>query len=230
MQSISHGQDFIGKRGRASDVAITPKRNLFHSLLKIKSAEFLVSAPTLATAPKGPLPEFAFIGRSNVGKSSLINLLTERRELAKVSATPGKTVLMNFFKVNGAWVLVDLPGYGYAKVARSQRADFNEAVNAYLEQRENLRCLFVLIDSRLKPQSIDLEFIGWINRLGLEFALVFTKTDKQSPTRTRASIAAFLEALRQRGQAAPMRTFSSSVTTKEGRREILAAIHEAITN
>ena len=214
----------------ANEAVSEAPRDAFPSVMKIKSAEFMVSAPTLAAAPRSLLPEFAFIGRSNVGKSSLINLLTDRRELAKVSATPGKTVLMNFFKINGAWILVDLPGYGYAKVAKSQRADFNEAVNAYIEQRENLRCLFVLIDSRLEPQAIDLEFIEWVARLDLDYALVFTKTDKQSPTRTRDAIAAFLGALKQRVHAAPLRTFSSSATTKVGRREILAAISEAIAS
>ncbi|MBP8257737.1 MAG: YihA family ribosome biogenesis GTP-binding protein [Opitutaceae bacterium] len=195
--------------------------------MKIKSAEFLISAPRLAEAPKSNLPEIAFIGRSNVGKSSLINLLTGHRDLAKVSATPGKTVLMNFFRINGNWILVDLPGYGYAKVAKAERAGFNEAVNDYLERRENLRILFILIDSRLPPQAIDLEFIEWTEQLGLSYALVFTKTDKQSPTRTRAAVATFLRTLSARGQAAPT-YFQSSTLTKEGRSQILAAIGGAV--
>src|SRR5690606_22400527 len=123
---------------------------------------FEVSAPNLAACPPATLPEFAFIGRSNVGKSSLINLLSERRELAKVSGTPGKTRLINFFRINEAWRIVDLPGYGYAKVGKEQRADFNEAVADYIEHREGLKGVFVLIDSRLPPQRIDLEFLGWI--------------------------------------------------------------------
>jgi GTP-binding protein len=130
--------------------------------MKIKSAVFEKSAPTLATSPRWTLPEFAFIGRSNVGKSSLINLLTENNKLAKASDAPGKTKLINFFRVNTNWCLVDFPGYGYAKVAQEQRVDFNEAVADFIEQRETLRHLFVLIDSRLTPQKIDLEFVRWV--------------------------------------------------------------------
>ncbi|MBE7540658.1 MAG: YihA family ribosome biogenesis GTP-binding protein [Opitutaceae bacterium] len=195
--------------------------------MKIKSAEFLASAPSLADAPRTRLPEIAFIGRSNVGKSSLINMLTGRRDLAKVSATPGKTVLMNFFRINGSWLLVDLPGYGYAKVAKSQRADFSDAVNAYLEQRENLHRIFVLIDSRLEPQAIDLEFLDWVRHIGLDYSLIFTKVDKQSPTRTRAGIAAFMNSLMLRGCTTPP-CFQSSTISNQGRSEILAAIQEAI--
>jgi len=195
--------------------------------MKIKSAEFLVSAPNLAAAPKSNFPEIAFIGRSNVGKSSLINLLTGHRDLAKVSATPGKTVLMNFFRINGNWLHVDLPGYGYAKVAKAERAGFNEAVNDYLERREYLRLLFVLIDSRLAPQAIDLEFIEWIYQLKIDYALVFTKTDKQSPTRTRAAVATFKATFAKRGYPSPP-FFQSSIITKEGRSQLLAAIDAAI--
>src|SRR5688572_12377441 len=144
--------------------------------MKIKSAEFEVSAPDIRSCPKWALPEFAFIGRSNVGKSSLINLLTERRELAKVSVTPGKTKLINFFVVNGAWSLVDLPGYGYAAVGKQRRLEFNEAVADFISTRRNLRCVFVLIDSRLTPQSIDLEFLRWLSAVEVSFALIFTKT------------------------------------------------------
>src|SRR5476649_1044357 len=125
--------------------------------MKIKSAVFNVSAPDLKSCPKSPLPEFAFIGRSNVGKSSLINMLAERRELAKVSVTPGKTKLINFFIINDTWTLVDLPGYGYAEAAKWKRNAFNKAVGDYLGQRKNIFCVFVLIDSRLPPQRIDLE-------------------------------------------------------------------------
>ncbi len=162
-----------------------------------------------------------------MGKSSLINLLTGQRDLAKVSATPGKTVLMNFFRINGNWLLVDLPGYGYAKVAKAERAGFNEAVNDYLERREYLRLLFVLIDSRLAPQAIDLEFIEWIYQLKIDYALVFTKTDKQSPTRTRAAVATFMATFAKRGYPSPP-FFQSSIITKEGRSQLLAAIDAAI--
>ncbi len=155
--------------------------------MKIKSAEFVVSALSPESFPQTSFPEFALIGRSNVGKSSLVNLLTERRGLSKVSTTPGKTVMINFFKINGSWFLVDLPGYGFAKVARSRREDFNDLVATYIETRPNLACLFVLIDARLPPQPIDLQFIEQLSSVAVNFALVFTKIDKQSPTRTRES-------------------------------------------
>ncbi len=159
--------------------------------MKIKSAEFELSAPHLRDSPKWALPEFAFIGRSNVGKSSLINLITERRELAKVSDTPGKTQLINFFVINGAWSLVDLPGYGYARVGRQRRLEFNEAVADFLLGRRNLRCVFVLIDSRLPPQEIDIEFLRWLETAKVPFALVFTKADKQSDSQTKDAVAVF---------------------------------------
>src|SRR5688572_14106958 len=137
--------------------------------MKIKSATFEVSAPELRACPRWALPEFAFIGRSNVGKSSLINLLTERRDLAKVSATPGKTKLINFFVINGTWSIVDLPGYGYAEVGRQRRLEFHAAVADLLAGRRNLRCVFVLIDSRLPPQPIDLEFLRWLEGVSVPF-------------------------------------------------------------
>src|SRR5450432_379713 len=145
--------------------------------MKIKSAVFDVSAPDLESCPRWALPEFAFIGRSNVGKSSLINMLAERRELAKVSVTPGKTKLINFFVINDRWSLVDLPGYGYAEVAKKERNEFNKSVGDYLGERKNIYCVFVLIDSRLPPQRIDLEFLEWLVGRAVPFALVFTKMD-----------------------------------------------------
>lgn len=163
--------------------------------MRIKSAEFVTSARNLAECPDWAYPEFAFIGRSNVGKSSMINLLAKRDALAKVSATPGKTRLLNFFLMNQAWALVDLPGYGFAKAARSEKFDFNERAGDYLEQRANLRRVFVLIDSRHEPQRIDLDFLAWLGGTGVPFSLVFTKTDKQSPSKTRANTALFLETL-----------------------------------
>jgi GTP-binding protein len=191
--------------------------------MKIKSAEFHISAPELRLCPNWNLPEFAFIGRSNVGKSSLINLLTQRKSLAMTSATPGKTKLINFFRINGTWCLVDLPGYGYAKVASQDKHDFNQAVASYLEKRENLATVFVLIDSRHEPQKIDLEFMRWLVEVEIDYALVFTKTDKQSPTRTRASIATFLAALAEFSPDSPP-VFACSSQTKEGREEILRHI------
>ncbi|MCC6415429.1 MAG: YihA family ribosome biogenesis GTP-binding protein, partial [Opitutaceae bacterium] len=162
-------------------------------------------------------------GRSNVGKSSLINLLTMRRSLAKVSETPGKTQLINFFVINRAWSLVDLPGYGYAKVSKNQRADFNEAVADYLETRESLRHTYVLIDSRLPPQKIDVEFLRWLAGTDAEFSIVFTKADKQSATKTQATVALFKrELFGEMAHAAEV--FITSAETKLGRNELLGHI------
>lgn len=188
--------------------------------MKIKSAEFEKSAQNLAGSPRWTLPEFAFIGRSNVGKSSLINLLTERNALAKASVTPGKTKLINFFRINSNWCLVDLPGYGYAKVAREQRADFNEAVADYIEKRDVLVHLFVLIDSRLEPQKIDLEFLNWLGTVDVPFSLVFTKTDKVSTSVAQSNIAVFKRTAAEFLPQAPG-VFASSSTTKRGRTELL---------
>ena len=191
--------------------------------MKIKSAEFEVSATGLAGCPRRALPEFALIGRSNVGKSSLLNLLTHRKELARTSNTPGKTALINFFLVNEAWRLVDLPGYGYAKVAEKQRVAFNQAVAEFLADREFLRRVFVLIDSRLSPQAVDLEFIEWLEGMGRPFTLVFTKIDKQSAAQTRVSVDRFKETLRARRSELPP-IILSSAETGTGRAEILAAV------
>jgi GTP-binding protein len=188
--------------------------------MKVKTAEFEVSAPDLRTCPKWALLEFAFIGRSNVGKSSLINLLTERRDLAKVSDAPGKTKLINFFVINGAWCLVDLPGYGYAEVGRQRRLEFNEAVAGFISSRRNLRHVFVLIDSRLPPQPIDLEFLRWLESSGVPYALVFTKTDKQSATQTQAAVEKFKQALLE-WRAVPPDIFLTSAKTRAGRSDIL---------
>lgn len=191
--------------------------------MKIKSAEFVASAPDLASCPESNLPEFAFIGRSNVGKSSLINLLTGKRDLARVSATPGKTDLLNFFIVNRSWLLVDLPGYGFAKANRAKREGFEEAVDDYIADRENLTSVFVLIDSRLPPQPIDLQFVRWLQELSRPYCIVFTKADKQSANDTQRTIklvTAEIETLtRQRPEF-----FITSTKTQAGRSEILAAI------
>ncbi len=192
--------------------------------MKIKSADFHDSAPNLGACPNWNLPEFAFIGRSNVGKSSLINLLTERKSLAMVSATPGKTKLINLFRINGNWCLVDLPGYGYAKVAQQDKHEFNQAVADYIENRPNLATVFVLIDSRIEPQRIDLDFIAWLAGCEVPFALVFTKTDKQSPTKTRAAIEAFLAAAADFLPEPAPPIFACSSVSKDGRTEILAHI------
>jgi len=195
--------------------------------MKIKSAVFDVSAPDLKSCPKWALPEFAFIGRSNVGKSSLLNMLVERRELAKVSVTPGKTKLINFFVINDTWSLVDLPGYGFAAVGQKVRDEFNQAVSDYLEKRKNIFCVFALIDSRLSPQAIDLQFVRWLGSCGVPFVLVFTKGDKQSLARSQANIDLFKQAMAGSGEELPP-VFLSSAKTKGGRQEILGFIEQTL--
>lgn len=195
--------------------------------MKIKSAEFEISAPTLATCPRWALPEFAFIGRSNVGKSSLVNLLSGRNALAKASVTPGKTKLINFFRLNKNWSLVDLPGYGYAKVNMADRAEFNLAVANFIEKRDNLVRVFVLIDSRLPPQRIDLEFIRWITGVDVPFALIFTKVDKQSVNATQAGIDVFKKAIVDFLPNIPP-IFTTSATEKKGAEEVLAFIEQEL--
>jgi GTP-binding protein len=195
--------------------------------MKIKSAEFERSAPDLGHCPNWNRPEFAFIGRSNVGKSSLINMLVERRSLALVSGTPGKTKLLNFFVVNGSWALVDLPGYGYAKTLQVKRADFNEAVADYLEERGNLKCTFVLIDSNVPPQTIDLEFVRWLASVDVPFVLVFTKADRQSANAGKNAMAAFLKVLAAEWSEVPPAILCSA-KTKAGRTEILSVIEGAL--
>lgn len=194
--------------------------------MKIKSAEFAVSAPDVRSCPDWTLPEFALIGRSNVGKSSLVNLLTERRNLAKVSDTPGKTQLINFYVVNKAWCLVDLPGYGYAAAAKSRRHEFNAAVAGYLADRPNLQRVFVLLDSRLPPQTIDLEFLRWLEEQEVPFALIFTKTDKRSE-KGRATLATVTQALGQWRSDRP-EAFASSVQSRAGRDDILGCIERSL--
>lgn len=194
--------------------------------MQIKSAVFHTSARDHQSAPAWDRPEFAFIGRSNVGKSSMINMLTNRDGLAKVSATPGKTRLLNFFVINDSWSLVDLPGYGYAKVAKSEKIDFAEAVGDYLEQRPNLRQVFVLIDSRLSPQAIDIDFLTWLGSCRVPFTLVFTKADKQSPAKTARSVATFLAALPEPLRQAP--TIVTSSKNGSGRGEVLWLIDSTL--
>jgi GTP-binding protein len=193
----------------------------------IKSAIFKLSAPELKLCPKSDLPEFAFIGRSNVGKSSLINMLCNKKGLAKTSSTPGKTKLINFFTINEFWSLVDLPGYGYAKVAKTDRKEFNKAVTDYIIKRDNLYCVFVLIDVRHEPQPMDLEFINWIGQHEIPFVLVFTKTDKLSPTQAKSKVDLFLTTLRQWWDDLP-KVFTSSITTKSGKEEILDFIEKTL--
>jgi len=195
--------------------------------MKIKSATFAVSSPSLVQCPRPVLPEFAFIGRSNVGKSSLINLLAEKKDLALVSDLPGKTKLINFFTINNTWTLVDLPGYGYAKVAKTSRIEFNTAVRDYLSERPTLQCVFALIDSRLPPQEMDLKFIHWLGTHEVPFALVFTKVDKQAAQHTRNTIEHFKQAMARSTDAQPP-VFATSTTTKTGRSELLQFIEQSL--
>ena len=154
----------------------------------IQSAKFIGSFPKTDDCPQSELPEFAFIGRSNVGKSSLINLLTNRKELAKVSKTPGKTQMLNFFLIDENWHLVDLPGYGYAKLSKTTRAVFDKMIRYYISKREQLVTVFLLIDSSISPQKIDLEFIDWLGQNRIQFAIVFTKSDKEKALQVQKNI------------------------------------------
>ena len=196
--------------------------------MKFKSTNFALSAKNLAACPDWELPEIALIGRSNVGKSTLINLLTSKENLAKVSATPGKTQLLNFFIIDDQWALVDLPGYGYAKIAKDKKIDFNEAVGDYLSGRENLSIVFVLIDSRLPPQRIDLDFLHWLSGCSVPFSLIFTKTDKQSANKTKANIETFLQALDGFMPDRPG-VFTSSTKDHSARMEIIRFIQARVT-
>ena len=196
--------------------------------MKIKSARYATSAIGIDDCPSAQLPEFAFIGRSNVGKSSLINLLCNQKALAQVSSSPGKTRTINFFVVNEDWVLVDLPGYGYAKAAKTERERFNEFVADYLEFREGLTHVFVLIDSRLDPQRIDLEFTSWLVEKGVPFSLIFTKADKLKPSKVNTNRAQFLAALSEFVEGEPA-TFIPSAEAKTGRLEVLGAIREMMS-
>jgi GTP-binding protein len=196
--------------------------------VKIITAVFGGSSPDLASCPRSVLPEFALIGRSNVGKSSLINMLTRSEGLAKVSQIPGKTQLINFFTINNSWSLVDLPGYGFAKVGKKGRRGFSEFVSDYLRNRPNLLGTFVLIDSRLSPQDLDLEFLNWMVSSGLAFILVFTKTDSLSKQAARKNIEAFLVRMHEITEEPPSHVLSSS-RDGLGRSDILDLIDAALS-
>ncbi len=191
--------------------------------MRIRSAVFDTSAPDISQCPAPGLPEFPFIGRSNVGKSSLLNLLTNRKGLAKVSSRPGHTQLINFFTINDQWRLVDLPGYGYARVSKEARERFADVITGFLLGRPVIRKVFVLIDSRHEPHRIDLEFVSWLAGCGVPYALIFTKVDKVKPGAVTRNIAAFEAGLAEWETEMP-EVFRCSSVTGAGRAELLAYI------
>ena len=193
--------------------------------MDIKTAEFSVSAPMVSMCPQDTKPEYAFIGRSNVGKSSLINMLTNNRKLAKTSATPGKTLLINHFIINKEWYLVDLPGYGFAKRSKKEVARLDQMIRGYILQRQQLVNVFVLVDIRLEPQRIDLEFIEWLGQSGVPFSIVFTKSDKLSAAKAQQSVEAYKQKLLETWEELPP-VFVTSAEKKLGRDEVLDYIDQ----
>jgi GTP-binding protein len=197
--------------------------------MEIKDASYLISNPDYKQCPPPERPEYAFIGRSNVGKSSLLNMLTGKKNLAKISSNPGKTQLINHFEIlstgNFKWYMVDLPGYGYAKISQSSRRRWEQMIEGYIRKRENLLCLFVLIDSRHEPQKIDLTFIDQLGKWQIPFVLVFTKSDKNKPAATQRNVNAFIRSLLVTWEEPPPFFVTSSLTS-EGREGILDYIGE----
>jgi GTP-binding protein len=191
--------------------------------MKIKTAEFVISNTDYKMCPAPKMAEYAFIGRSNVGKSSLINALVNQKNLAKISGRPGKTQLINHFIINKEWYLVDLPGFGFAKISKSKRAEFHDMISEYLINRNNLMCLFVLIDSRHKPQSIDQEFMQWLAEKGIPFVMVFTKTDKLGKIALAKNIGAYKIEILKSWEELPQ-IFITSAEKKTGTKEITAFI------
>lgn len=194
--------------------------------MKIESATFVISNTDVKKCPSGTKPEYAFIGRSNVGKSSLINMLTGKNGLAMTSATPGKTMLINHFLINNNWYIVDLPGYGYAKRGQKGKEQIKRIIESYILQREQMTCLFVLIDSRHEPQNVDLEFIEWLGENGVPFAIVFTKADKlKSERQTKDNVQRYLNELKKQWEELPPHFITSS-EKRMGRDELLGYIEQ----
>lgn len=196
----------------------------------IHSARFLVSNSTVDHCPKSSFPEYAFIGRSNVGKSSLINAMANNKKLAKTSGTPGKTKLINHFLINDAWCMVDLPGYGYAKISKQERNELKKLINGYFAKREQLVNTFILIDSRHKPQDIDIDFINTMGAQKHPFSIVFTKIDKLSHGQRQNNISVYKSQLLERGWECIPPLFESSAKTGEGKKEILSYIESINSN
>ncbi|MDG1260551.1 MAG: ribosome biogenesis GTP-binding protein YihA/YsxC [Flavobacteriales bacterium] len=194
----------------------------------IVTADFVKSSSTISQCPEPDLPEYAFIGRSNVGKSSLINTLTKKKKLAKISGTPGKTQLVNHFKINEKgrpWLLADLPGYGYAKVSKKDRATFDKMIREYLKNRPNLMCALVLLDSRHTPQKIDLEFMEWLGKNGIPFVMVFTKLDKLSSSEKSTNLKKYQTEMLKVWETLPQ-LFHTSSSTGVGRQELIDFIEK----
>lgn len=191
--------------------------------MQIKSAEFIISNSDVLKCPQENLPEYAFIGRSNVGKSSLINSLLQRKSLAKTSGRPGKTQLINHFKINKNWFLVDLPGYGYANVSKKQKKTFQKFITDYFSQRTQLVMAFLLIDCRHEPQPVDMDFIEWLGSNGIPFSIVFTKADKLKPKALERNVENYLAVLNESWEELPPHFITSS-TQHSGREEILEYI------
>ena len=194
-------------------------------MLLVKEAKFVCSSPYLKKCPPPTLPEFAFIGRSNVGKSSLINMLVGKKDLAKTSSTPGKTQLINHFIVNDEWFIVDLPGYGYAKTSKKNREKWPEMIETFLSKRDTLVSTFVLIDSRIEPQKIDVEFIEWFGMNDLPFVIVFTKTDKINQRELATNINAYKAFLSEKWEELPL-MISTSSKSEKGKEDILGYIQK----
>ena len=193
--------------------------------MKIKKAEFSLSAPMVSVCPKDNKPEYAFIGRSNVGKSSLINMLTNNKRLAKTSSTPGKTLLINHFIINNEWYLVDLPGYGFAKRSKKEIDRLDQMIRGYILQREQLVNVFVLVDIRLEPQKIDLEFIEWLGLSSIPFSIVFTKADKLSASKATQMVESYKKTLLDTWEELPP-IFITSAEKRQGRDEVLDYIDQ----
>lgn len=193
--------------------------------MEIKSAEFSISSPTVSQCPQDTKPEYAFIGRSNVGKSSLINMLCRNRKLAKTSATPGKTLLINHFIINKVWYLVDLPGYGYAKRSKKEVQRLDQMIRGYILGREQLVNVFVLIDVRLEPQAVDMEFMNWLGLSSIPFSIVFTKADKLSASKVNANVEAYKQKMLETWEEMPP-YFVTSSEKGTGREDLLDYIQE----
>ncbi len=192
--------------------------------MRVKSASFVVSNANVSDCPKSSLPEFAFIGRSNVGKSSLINMLTDRKQLAKTSGKPGKTQLINHFLINKNWHLVDLPGYGYARVSKKTKKEFQSYITSYFLERKQLINAFVLIDIRHEPQAIDMEFMEWMGTQQIPFSIIFTKADKLSENKIDATVSAYLNTMLEGVWAETPPHFITSATSNKGKEEVLAYV------